>query len=81
MCGTVVDKQPYRIFDILTVNANFKGSRESGRVEVMNVLINHPTHFVKVNVRVTGRSLFSQLSLDFMGIGMRVVQVYFQVMW
>lgn len=25
MCGTVVDLQPYRIFDILTLNANCKG--------------------------------------------------------
>lgn len=51
---------------ILTLNANFKGCRESGRVEVAKVSTNHLTHFMKVNVRVTGRSLFIQLSLDFL---------------
>lgn len=40
-CGTVVDIQPHCIYDILSLNANFKGCRESGRVEEMNSLTIH----------------------------------------
>lgn len=51
---------------ITHLNSECKLQGVQGVWEVANVLTNHPTHFMKVNVRVTGRSLFIQLSLDFL---------------
>ena len=58
--------------DLFALYANYTGSSESGREEVMNDLTNRSKHFLTMEVSASGRWSLWQDAFDFLGMGMMV---------